>query len=707
MRRTWGKTNQKSRSEGNNIMKKLDKHIKNIIKNEQLIIIFFVVFYFVSSYALVYTSVTPPKFDLKVGDVATQDIKAPKDVVDTIATQKKIQEAVNAVNPKYDYNENIAKESYLKLVDFFNKLREVRKSSEAEEKKLKDFKAVSPIGLEDNDVALLLKIDDNTLINMESVVLSTEKAIMARQITEDALPTVLNDAKSVVESSDISEEVKPVAVKILSSVIVPNMIYNAYETNLAKKEAEERVQPVMYKKGQNIVVSGEVVTQQQIEVLKSLGLLKGSSKIDYGMIIGLFLILGLSLFLSVYYIIKLDKKITTKKMYIELLCLTGIFYLLLAVAFKEIEPLLIPAATLPMLISVLMDPYIAIMIDIIYSLLVGLMVGFNQEFIFMSLLGGLIGAVKLSHSKQRLDFVKAGLYVSGVNLVSIVGIGLLNSNDIISVLKSSLWGIVSGTFSIILVIGTLPFWEAAFDILTPLKLLELSNPNNPLLKKLMMDAPGTYHHSIVVANLAEAASDAIGANSLLVRVGAYYHDIGKIKRPYFFKENQLSGENLHDKISPDLSTLVIISHVKDGIELAKKYKLPQQVIDLIKEHHGTSLVKYFYTKALQNEEESCEEESFRYPGPKPSTKESAILMLADSVEAAVRSIPEPTEENIKNMIDKIVADRLNDGQLEDSDLTLKDIKTIKNSFLTALTGMFHKRIEYPDIEPNQNKEVLE
>lgn len=688
-------------------MKKLDKHVKNIIKNEQLIIIFFVIFYFISSYALVYTSVTPPKFDLKAGDVATQDIKAPKDVVDAVATQKKIEETVNAVNPKYDYNENIAKESYIKLVDFFNKLRDVRKSSETEEKKLQDFIAITPISLEDNEAVLLLKIDDNTLINMESVVLSTEKAIMARQITEDALPTVLNDAKSVIGSSDISEKIKPIATKILSSVIVPNMIYNAYETNLAKKEAEERVQPVIYKKGQNIVVNGEVVTQQQIEVLKSLGLLKGSSKIDYGMIISLFLILGLSLFLSVYYIIKLDKKITTKKMYIELLGLTGIFYLLLALAFKEIEPLLIPAATLPMLISVLIDPYIAIMIDIIYSLLIGLMVGFNQEFIFMSLLGGLIGAVKLSHSKQRLDFVKAGLYVSGVNLVSIVGIGLLNSNDIVSVLKNSLWGIVSGTFSIILVIGTLPFWEAAFDILTPLKLLELSNPNNPLLKKLMMDAPGTYHHSMVVANLAEAASDAIRANSLLVRVGAYYHDIGKIKRPYFFKENQLSGENLHDKISPDLSTLVIISHVKDGVELAKKYKLPQQVIDLIKEHHGTSLVKYFYTKALQNEEESCEEESFRYPGPKPSTKESAILMLADSVEAAVRSIPEHSEENIKNMIDKIVTDRLNDGQLEDSDLTLKDIKTIKSSFLSALAGMFHKRIEYPDIESNQNKEVLE
>ncbi|HBT50323.1 MAG: putative membrane-associated HD superfamily hydrolase [Caldanaerobacter subterraneus] len=687
-------------------MSKLDK-LKNFLNKDPLIIIFFVVFYFVSSYMLIYTSITPPKFDLKAGDVAPQDIKAPKDVIDVIATQKKIQEAVNAVNPKYDYNENIAKESYLKLADFFNKLREVRKSSESEEQKLQDFKNITPINLEDKNIAFLLKIDDSTLIKMETVILSAEKAIMARQITEDALQSALNDAKSVVESSDIPVDAKPVAVEILSSVIVPNMIYNAYETNLAKKEAEEKVQPVMYKKGQNIVVSGEIVTPEQIEVLKSLGLLKGTDKIDYALIVGLFLILSLSLFLSVYYIIRLDKKIATKKMYIELLCLTGILYLVLAVAFKGIEPLLIPAAMLPMLVSILIDPYIAIMVDIIYSLLVGLMVSFNQAFIFMSLLGGLIGAIKLSSAKQRMDFVKAGLYVSAVNLVSIVGVGLLNSNDIVSVLKSGLWGIINGVFSIILVIGTLPFWEAAFDILTPLKLLELSNPNNPLLKKLMMDAPGTYHHSMIVANLAEAASDAVGANSLLVRVGAYYHDIGKIKRPYFFKENQLSDENLHDKISPDLSTLVIISHVKDGVELAKKYKLPPQIIDMIKEHHGTTLVKYFYNKALQKEEGVCEEESFRYPGPKPSTKESAILMLADSVEAAVRSLSDPTEENVRNMIEKIVTDRLNDGQLSNSDLTLKDIETIKASFLNSLAGMFHKRIEYPDIETNQNKEVLE
>jgi len=678
-------------------MKILDKPLKKLV-NEKTIIAFFVIFYFVASYSLVYTSITPQKFDLKAGDVATQDIKAPKDVVDSIATQKKINEVVNSVNPKYDYNENIAQESYIKLADFFNKLREVRKSSDNEQAKLNTFKNITPIKLDDNDIATLLKIDDNTLITMESQILSTEKAIMARQITDDVLSTVLNDAKNIIDTSETSPNIKPIALKIISSVIVPNMIYNAQETNIAKKEAEDKVQPVIYKKGQNIVVGGEVVTQQQIEVLKSLGLLKSSSKIDFALIAGLFILLLLMLILSVYYIIKLDKKITTKKIYIELLCLAGIFYLILVVAFRNINPLLIPSATLPMLIAILIDPYVAIMTNVIYSIIGSLMVNFNQTFIVMALLGGTVGVIKIANAKQRIDFVKTGIYLSGVNLVTIIGIGFINSNDIVTVLESSLWGVVNGAFSTILVIGTLPFWEAAFDILTPLKLLELANHDNPLLKKLLIDAPGTYHHSIIVANLAEAASDAIGANSLLVRVGAYYHDIGKIKRPYFFKENQFSEENLHDKISPDLSTLVITSHVKDGVELAKKYKLPEAIIDLIKQHHGTSLVKYFYNKALKSEDGICEEDAFRYPGPKPQTKEAGILMLADSIEASVRSISQPTDENIETMVNKIIDDRLSDGQLEDCDLTLKDIKALRESFLSSLNGMYHHRIEYPEID---------
>ena len=238
-----------------------------------------------------------------------------------------------------------------------------------------------------------------------------------------------------------------------------------------------------------------------------------------------------------------------------------------------------------------------------------------------------------------------------------------------------------------------------FGIITPLKLLELSNPNQPLLKMLLMEAPGTYHHSVIVGNLAEHAAQKIGANSLLARVGAYYHDIGKIKRPYFFNENQMAMDNPHDKITPSLSTLIITSHVKDGVELAKQHKVPGVVIDMIKQHHGDSVISYFYHKAKQGENsDKVNMDSFRYEGPKPQTKEAAIVMLADSVEAAVRSMQDHSSGKIKGMIRKILRDKLESGQLDNCDLTLRDLDIIADAFLDILGGIFHQRIEYPDLE---------
>lgn len=688
-------------------MFKKDRPLKKILFNQRAYIIFFVTIYFVTSYFLFYTTITPPKFDIKEGDVAQIDIKAPKDIVDNVATQKKIQEAINNVNPKYDYDESVAQESYIKLTDFFNKLRSIRKSNSSEQDKLNSLKDQLPIKLDDKSLKTLLSIEDNTLIAVESIAISTEKATMSRQITDDALSGALNSVKSIIDNSDLKSDLKPIVYSIISSVISPNMIYNAHETEIARKDAAEKIQPVMYKKGQNIIISGEVVTNDQIQVLKALGLLKNNSKIDFAMLFGIVILLSLSLFISIYYINRLNKKVKEKNSYIQILCLLGLLYYFIVIALKNINVLLIPSEMLALSVSVILDPYIAIMLNTIFSIIGGMMLNFNQAYIVMSLFGGIIGAIKMANSRQRIDFIKSGIYVSAVNTLAILGVGLINSNNIIPVLENSLWGIISGAFSAILAIGLLPFWEAGFDIITPLKLLELSNPNNTLLKKLMMDAPGTYHHSIIVANLAEAGSDAIGANSLLTRVGAYYHDIGKVKRPYFFKENQFTEENLHDKISPDLSTLVITSHVKDGIELAKKYKLPEDIVNLIKEHHGTSLVKYFYSKALKTDD-LCEENSFRYSGPKPQSKEAAILMLADSIEASVRSLHEPTDEDIETMVNKIIDDRLKDGQLDESNLTLKDIKTLGKSFLSSLNGIFHHRIEYPDIENNNNKaEVLQ
>jgi len=230
------------------------------------------------------------------------------------------------------------------------------------------------------------------------------------------------------------------------------------------------------------------------------------------------------------------------------------------------------------------------------------------------------------------------------------------------------------------------------------RLLELSYPGNPLLKRLLTEAPGTYHHSILVGNLAEAAAEAINGDSLLTRVGAYYHDVGKLKRPYFFIENQMNTDNPHDKIAPTLSALILTFHVKDGVELAREYKLPEDIINIIEQHHGSGLCTYFYHKALENgQNESIAEEEFRYDGPKPQTREAALVMLADSVEAAVRSLQNRTYNRVEGMVHRILKDKLLDGQLDECDLTFKDLDVIASAFIQVLSGIFHARIEYPDL----------
>jgi putative nucleotidyltransferase with HDIG domain len=282
-------------------------------------------------------------------------------------------------------------------------------------------------------------------------------------------------------------------------------------------------------------------------------------------------------------------------------------------------------------------------------------------------------------------------------VVLTLAVGFLMTNNIIELLIKALFAFTGSIISSVLTIGFLPFFESTFDIVTNIKLLELSNPNHPLQKKLLLEAPGTYHHSILVGNLAELATEKVGGNPVLARVSAYYHDIGKLKRPMFFKENQMGNENPHDKINYNLSTLIVTSHVKDGLELAKEAKLPTVIMDAIEQHHGTSLVSYFYVTAKNNAEnpEEIRVEDFKYAGPIPMSKEVAIIMLADSVEAAVRSINDPTKGKIEEMVNKIIKGKLNDGQLDNCDLTLRDLNEIRKAFLKVLSGIYHQRIEYP------------
>ncbi|MGZ4032072.1 MAG: HD family phosphohydrolase, partial [Tumebacillaceae bacterium] len=320
--------------------------------------------------------------------------------------------------------------------------------------------------------------------------------------------------------------------------------------------------------------------------------------------------------------------------------------------------------------------------------------------VFVTFISGLIGAFAVSRVKHRLVIMRAGFIISGVALITITAIQLLSStgSDLMQYLQSLLIGVISGIFSAIVTIGLLPFLESSFGILTPISLLELSNPNHPLLKKLLMEAPGTYHHSLIVGNLAEAAAEMIGADPLICRVGAYFHDVGKMKRPLFFIENQMSKDNPHDKVAPTLSHLIITSHVRDGLEMQEEYRLPKPIRDICEQHHGTTILWYFYNKALETDKSgTISADDFRYPGPKPQSKEAAIVMLCDAVEAAVRSMARPTPNRIESVIHKIIKDRLNDGQLDECDLTLKDLDKAADAFLRTLNGIYHARIEYPDL----------
>jgi len=353
-----------------------------------------------------------------------------------------------------------------------------------------------------------------------------------------------------------------------------------------------------------------------------------------------------------------------------------------------------------MLLSVLLDAQLAVLASAILALLLGTMSNVEVWIVIVSWTSALIGIYGVGELPTRAQLVKTGGILAVANVLLIVAADTLLRTAPELILRQAGFGAVAGIACAVFTLGGAMFLERPFGLTTDLRLLELANPNEPLLRRLMMEAPGTYHASIIIANLAETAAEAIGADALLVRTGCYYHDIGKLRRPYLFVENQFGGKNPHDTMSPSLSVLAIQAHVKDGLEIGSQHHLPQPVLDVIAQHHGTTLVSFFYRQAVtQQVDDPPEEINFRYPGPKPQTRETAVVMLADSAEAGVRALANPTPNAVEERIHKIIADRLEDGQLNECDLTLRDLEIIEKSFVRIMLGILHKRIEYPPTEP--------
>ncbi|MCX8028008.1 MAG: HDIG domain-containing protein [Thermodesulfovibrionales bacterium] len=359
----------------------------------------------------------------------------------------------------------------------------------------------------------------------------------------------------------------------------------------------------------------------------------------------------------------------------------------------------IPVPVGAMLITLIFDFHTAIMFSFIISILTGIWF-YDPSYTVFAFLGCIIGAFSIIRCKKRSAILRAGMIVSLVNVVTAV-IAMMARGDIfndIVVLHTMIYALLSGFTVSSFLFVLLPFFEYVFSLTTDISLLELLDLEHPLMKSLMISAPGTYHHSIIVGNLAESAAEAIGVNPLLARVAAYYHDIGKMKMPEYFVENQTAGINKHDKLTPHMSSMILISHVKEGIELAKQHKIPAIVSDAIQQHHGTSLIAYFYQKAIeQNLGEAILQDDYRYPGPKPQTRIAALIMMADAVEAASRTLIDPTPARISALVERIINNIFLDGQIDECELTLKDLSVIKKKFTYILTSIFHKRIIYPEL----------
>ena len=682
-------------------------------------------------------AVTPERLSLSAGDIAPRTITATKDVVDEITTNKLIRTAEQNATVSYTNDSEAATRSIENIGNAFNSMESVRQMGEnaiaqlmtslgegntptdeqitetlSDEKLVSEAKrTLSPVELSDTQLRALMLMDAERLALLKS---NTERVLRVsystgiQQGSEVATLNSLEDTLTRMYDFDATEA--SIARKAAEPYLDPSQIIDETTTEANRQAARDAVEPVVFKKGQNIVVAGEAVTVSQLSMLQSLGLLADDS-IDMMMYLGITILIAVMLCVIVLYISCFESAMLRDFKSLLLMCIIIVISMTVCLITREINVYMMPVALCALMMTLLLKPRLAMTVNTVMSVLLGLISAGTQEDLSSYMMINVMVSAFVSGSlcvymarkrPNRLGIIAAGLISGVAAMLSMLAMGFINNTDVTGVTSRATWALGGGVLTAILCLGLQPVLEAVFKLMTPSKLMELSNPQQPLLRRLLLEAPGTYHHSIIVANLAEAAADAIGANGLLARVGAYYHDVGKLKRPLYFKENQM-GDNPHDRTDPRISTAILTAHPRDGVLMAQKYRMPQQVLDIIGQHHGDTPVIYFYNKAMQaSPEEPVDIADFRYDGPKPQTREAAIVMLADTVEAAARSLPNPTPERVDALIRSLVKGKTDDRQLDECTLTFRQLDTVCRVFEQVLSGVFHQRIAYPKIDiPNR------
>ncbi|WP_346867932.1 MULTISPECIES: HDIG domain-containing metalloprotein [unclassified Clostridium] len=681
-------------------------------------------------YLILSTVVVSKKYNLQVGEIAKFDIKAPRDVEDKVATQKSIEEELKHVQETYTYDANIRKGA----LDNINKLFELVKkinsenppynpSSEDDDEKikseqdkingikLKKLKEESVIkNLSTENYGLLLSLNDTGLNSLN------EEIVECMNNLYDTTPIYENKPQDIVSAqgyitaffnnTSYAKNIKDLAMAIGYSQTKATYFVDHEKTEEARQNITKNVTPVIYKKDQTIIAEGQPITESQIELLNDLGLLGNDKSTGIYMNLVLLLVVAGVLGLQWRYIKEKRRDIYEDNSKVILINLLTVLTVVLARISILISPYVIPFACISILLSVLIDSKTSVTIGILNVIFLSFIVKFSVDLTLIAMVNAVIVPMVLKRVQQRNDILYSSLLIGAINVVFTGAMGYFLSTNVTSIINKAMLTGVSAIVSGILAIGILPVLENIFDVLTNIKLLELANPNHPLMRRLLLEAPGTYHHCVLVANLAEMAAESVGANPIFARVASYYHDVGKLERPYYFKENQIGIANPHDDMSPAMSSAIILSHVEDGVKLAEKYNLPEGITDVVREHHGDSLAKYFYI-TMRNKSDNPDEVNeadYRYGGPPPRTKESTIIMLADGVEASVRSINKPSKKKIEEMVNNIIKSRIDENQFVNSDLTFKDLEKIRESFLKVLSGIYHERIEYPKDKINLTNE---
>ena len=663
-------------------------------------------------------AVSPEQYDLSVGDVAPKTITASKDIVDEITTERRRQSVGAAVSPVYYKDDTISDIVLADMEAVFTELRAVRelgaqirlnRDSSITSYTEEDYgqaRMLTELTLSNYQLRTLMNTTEQDFESLYQSLISATRTTLVSTITEGQINDAISNIQQIVAYNTRTDLWYNIAIPTLRACLRANMLIDQEATEANRQKAMESVEPTVYKQDQNIVVKGDRVTAEQIAVLEALGLLRGNS-FDVWLYIGTAIMLALVLGALYLYAIMFMPLLFASSSSALVILIAGT----LTIALSLLVGIYLNIHAMPVVLGAMLAVNLlgtrpAYLVNFAVSLFItfltvrgaGMVTSQMLAVFLMTTIGGLTAIFLLRKNAQRVFVLVTGLIVGIVNFFVLICVGALTNSNVTSAIPEAVYALIGAVTSGILCVGLQPMLEAAFNLVTPSKLIELSNPNQPLLRRLMIETPGTYHHSMIVANLAEAAAEAVDANALLCRVGAYYHDIGKLVRPMYFKENQL-GENPHDKTDPRVSTAILTEHTRDGVELARKHHLPEAIIDMIRQHHGDTPVMYFYAKTVKMMgEENVDIADFRYDGPKPQTAEAAILMLSDTVEAAVRAMPDPTPEKISAMIRKLVRGKMEDGQLDECTLTFRDIGNICSAFETVLQGVFHQRIEYPTVD---------